>query len=90
MDDNKYTQREWDRTVGIGKVPDKYAVEESNKFIATVSETSVFLKDREDIKNTDEAYKYAKDECIWGADGDTDIYYFTIDIDITTVTEEED
>ena len=24
---NKYTQREWDRTVGYGKVPDKYNIE---------------------------------------------------------------
>ena len=24
---NKYTQREWDRSVGYGKVPDKYNIE---------------------------------------------------------------
>ena len=24
---NKYTQREWDRTVGYGKVPDEYNIE---------------------------------------------------------------
>ena len=24
-EDDGYTQREWDRTVGIGKVPDEYA-----------------------------------------------------------------
>lgn len=27
MNKNKYTQRQWDRTVGYGKVPDKYSVE---------------------------------------------------------------
>lgn len=27
MADNKYTQREWDRTVGYGKVPDEYRIE---------------------------------------------------------------
>ena len=25
-DNEKYTQRQWDRTVGIGKVPDEYAI----------------------------------------------------------------
>tara|TARA_Y100000310_G_C20270655_1_gene617845 strand:- start:319 stop:516 length:198 start_codon:yes stop_codon:yes gene_type:complete len=24
---NKYTQRQWDRTVGYGKVPDEYSIE---------------------------------------------------------------
>ena len=25
--ENKYTQRQWDRIVGIGKVPDEYNIE---------------------------------------------------------------
>ena len=28
---NKYTQRQWDRTVGYGKVPDEYNIEEALK-----------------------------------------------------------
>jgi hypothetical protein len=28
---NKYTQRQWDRTVGYGKVPDKYKLKEEKK-----------------------------------------------------------
>tara|TARA_Y100001972_G_C7584869_1_gene293252 strand:+ start:753 stop:893 length:141 start_codon:yes stop_codon:yes gene_type:complete len=28
---SKYTQREWDRTVGWGKVPPEYSIEESDK-----------------------------------------------------------
>jgi|TARA_R110000744_G_scaffold61079_1_gene126374 hypothetical protein len=27
MNKNKYTQRQWDRTVGYGKIPDEYSVE---------------------------------------------------------------
>ena len=27
MNENKYTQRAWDRIVGIGKVPDEYKAE---------------------------------------------------------------
>jgi len=27
---NKYTQRQWDRVVGIGKVPPEYKLEEYN------------------------------------------------------------
>tara|TARA_R100000656_G_scaffold76462_1_gene56508 strand:- start:376 stop:615 length:240 start_codon:yes stop_codon:yes gene_type:complete len=29
MADNKYTQRQWDRTVGYGKVPDEYRMGEA-------------------------------------------------------------
>jgi len=28
---SKYTQREWDRTVGWGKVPPEYKIKESDK-----------------------------------------------------------
>ena len=31
MNKNKYTQRQWDRTVGYGKVPDKYNVEKKDE-----------------------------------------------------------
>ena len=31
MGKNKYTQRQWDRTVGYGKVPDKYSVEKKDE-----------------------------------------------------------
>jgi hypothetical protein len=27
MSEDKYTQRQWDRTVGYGKVPDEYSIE---------------------------------------------------------------
>jgi len=27
MSEDKYTQRQWDRTVGYGKVPDEYNIE---------------------------------------------------------------
>jgi len=29
--ENKYTQRQWDRIVGIGKVPDEYNIEIKDK-----------------------------------------------------------
>ena len=31
MNKNKYTQREWDRVVGWGKVPDKYNIEKKDE-----------------------------------------------------------
>ncbi len=30
MADNKYSQRQWDRTVGYGKVPDEYNIEKKS------------------------------------------------------------
>ena len=32
-EEDRYTQRQWDRTVGWGKVPEKYDAEEETQYI---------------------------------------------------------
>ncbi|MAG25177.1 hypothetical protein CMI47_06320 [Candidatus Pacearchaeota archaeon] len=41
MDRNWYTQREWDRTVGWGKVPRKYAKPESETDAMTIEQNTI-------------------------------------------------
>lgn len=47
MNKNKYTQRQWDRTVGYGKVPDKYSVKKNK-------DEEDEQKDRSADENTDD------------------------------------
>ena len=51
MTDNKYTQREWDRTVGYGKVPDEYRIEKKSAVSNWKNTYAELQKIKEDIKN---------------------------------------
>ena len=61
---NKYTQREWDRTVGYGKVPDKYNIEitsdDKDGINSKTSDTS-----GETFKVPSEEIQYSLNDPIW-------------------------
>ena len=64
MHDKGYTQREWDRTVGWGKVPDKYRRVPTGYTDEQDSERSDTHRE-ENERTLEEGKEYALNDPIW-------------------------
>ena len=60
----KYTQREWDRTVGWGKVPDKYRRVSTGHTDEQDSERSDTNREK-DQRTLEEGKEYSLNDPIW-------------------------
>ena len=64
MHDKGYTQREWDRTVGWGKVPDEYSRVPSSHTDGKNTKRSDTHRE-EDERTLEEGKEYALNDPIW-------------------------
>ena len=64
MHDKGYTQREWDRTVGWGKVPDEYNRVPSSDTDGKNTERSDTHREK-DERTLEEGKEYALNDPIW-------------------------
>ena len=64
MSNDGYTQREWDRTVGWGKVPDEYKNISNRSTDAEDTQRSDQNK-QEDERTLEEGKEYALNDPIW-------------------------
>ena len=64
MSNDGYTQREWDRTVGWGKVPDEYKNISNRSTDAEDTQRSAQNK-QEDERTLEDGKEYALNDPIW-------------------------